>query len=201
MIDYIKINHFVFDESNLFVLKHLNKYKHLSNHEIFLPNLFSKDNLKSKIIQISLNTRLQSIRSGSSVCDTKKSIYLEMDKSASKPNFLTTKLVHLKKKCTLKLNFCYKTIINNFKKFVPKIQDIQLFRHISPYVKELYLLPCIIHEIICDSDVQFLLLMDEIPIDTYTTNKKLNISLKFQKKIQLVLICRKTKENVIVLQL
>ena len=97
MIDYIKINHFVFDESNLFVLKHLNKYKHLSNHEIFLPNLFSKDNLKSKIIQISLNTRLQSIRSGSSVCDTKKKYLFGDGQSASKPNFLTTKLVHLKK--------------------------------------------------------------------------------------------------------
>ena len=36
MIDYIKINHFVFDESNLFVLKHLTKYKILKSINIFI---------------------------------------------------------------------------------------------------------------------------------------------------------------------
>ena len=183
MIDYIKINNFVFDKSNIFVLKQLNKNKNLSNHEIFLPNLFSKDNLKSKIIQISINTSLQCIRFGSNVCSSLHQFLFGDGNECIETKFSD---FTIEKQCDLNLNFNYTTIIKNFKKFKPQLNDIQLFRPITPYMKEIYLMPCVLHAIISKKDIQFLLLLDEIPIDTYTTNKKLNINLKFSKKIQLV---------------
>lgn len=183
MINYIKIDNFVFDKKNIFVLKHLNKKVNRLNTEIYLPNLFSKDHTKKKIIEVSINTNLHNLKHASNIY-SQNSQYLFTDGE----KYISTKFADntIQKEIKLNLQFSYKTVIKDLQKFKPKLHDIKIFQNTSNYVKELAVSKCKLHQVISKSRIQFLLLINEVPVDTFFTNELLNIQINSSNKVQLI---------------